>query len=44
MTRTAVTTPHTASGHISIDIISHLGADLVANPEALPMRVGDGAP
>src|SRR5580693_8777921 len=33
MTRTAVRTPQTASGHISIDIISHLGADLEQTPK-----------
>src|SRR5579862_6459554 len=33
MTRTAVRTPQTASGHISIDIISHLGADLERTPK-----------
>src|ERR1700680_1268129 len=33
MTRIAVRTPHTASGHISDDIISHLGADLEQTPK-----------
>src|SRR5579863_2240416 len=39
MTKTVVTTPHATNGHISFSIISHLGADSRADPEALPVLV-----